>query len=76
MSKLINFKEDFSVKSSVVSFGNFDGVHIGHKEILGSLISKSKYYNASSIVIIFNPHIFQTSDTSISDAARNYSFIF
>ena len=56
MSKLINFNEDYKIKSSVISFGNYDGLHIGHKKILNHLKSKSKYYNVSSVVIIFNPH--------------------
>lgn len=40
----------------VVTIGNFDGVHIGHKKIIDKLISSSKEHNGTPIVITFKNH--------------------
>ncbi len=41
---------------SVVTLGTFDGLHIGHKQILAKVIEKSKKFNARSVVVTFEPH--------------------
>ena len=38
----------------VLTIGNFDGVHIGHQEILKKLVSKSKKMGLPSLVISFS----------------------
>ena len=43
-------------KSSVLTIGNFDGVHLGHKKLLNELLRQSKIYNAPSVVCTFRPH--------------------
>jgi riboflavin kinase/FMN adenylyltransferase len=43
-------------KSSVLTIGNFDGVHLGHQKLLGELLSQSKNYKVPSIVCTFKPH--------------------
>ena len=53
---IINFHDDKKIKNSVVTFGNFDGVHIGHKFIIDELKRISSYAKAKSILITFNPH--------------------
>lgn len=40
---------------SVVTIGSFDGVHLGHQQILARLIAKAKQLQAQSTVIIFEP---------------------
>lgn len=40
---------------SVVTIGSFDGVHLGHQQILARVIAKAKALNAASTVIIFEP---------------------
>lgn len=42
-------------KGCVLSIGNFDGVHLGHCEILSHLISKSKDLKIPSTVMTFEP---------------------
>ena len=42
--------------SSVVTLGNFDGVHLGHRELFRSLVKTARQFNCSSIVYTFNPH--------------------
>ncbi len=40
---------------AVVTVGNFDGIHLGHKEVINSLLEESKRLNVKSILITFNP---------------------
>ncbi len=42
--------------SSVVTIGNFDGVHKGHQRLLSLLKDESRSKGLSSIVITFDPH--------------------
>jgi riboflavin kinase/FMN adenylyltransferase len=54
-------------RASVVTIGTFDGVHIGHKEILNRLITTGKNEDLDSVVLTFFPHprmVLQT-DSSI-----------
>lgn len=42
-------------RPSVVSIGNYDGVHLGHQEVIKTLLQQSKKLNAPSTVITFEP---------------------
>lgn len=41
---------------SVVSVGNFDGVHLGHQMVLKSMVNRARELNAQSAVVTFDPH--------------------
>lgn len=41
---------------TVITIGTFDGVHIGHREILKKLIAESKKDHLESIILTFFPH--------------------
>ena len=41
---------------SSLTFGNFDGVHLGHQAIIEEMVKKSKAENIESILVTFNPH--------------------
>jgi riboflavin kinase/FMN adenylyltransferase len=41
---------------SVVSVGNFDGVHCGHRMVLASMIARARELNANAAVVTFDPH--------------------
>jgi len=44
------------INGSVVTIGNFDGLHIGHQSLLKKLVSKAKALKAASVVCTFKPH--------------------
>lgn len=41
---------------SVVTIGNFDGVHRGHQELIARLLKASRHFMADPVVFTFNPH--------------------
>jgi riboflavin kinase/FMN adenylyltransferase len=45
-----------NAQRSVVSVGNFDGVHLGHQMVLKSLVHRAHEMDAQSAVVTFNPH--------------------
>jgi riboflavin kinase / FMN adenylyltransferase len=40
----------------VVSIGNFDGVHVGHQEILSRVVQDAQARQGTSLVFTFHPH--------------------
>ena len=47
------FEEAAGIKNPVVTTGSFDGVHIGHKTILGRLRMLAQKYGGDSVLITF-----------------------
>ncbi|KAB3531334.1 bifunctional riboflavin kinase/FAD synthetase [Alkaliphilus serpentinus] len=45
-----------SSKFRGVALGNFDGVHLGHQQLIHTLVEKSKQYNIDSCVYTFRNH--------------------
>lgn len=41
---------------SVAAIGNFDGVHLGHREILNAVVAEARKLNARAVAITFDPH--------------------
>ncbi len=52
LSELKNYKEN-----SCVTIGFFDGLHLGHKKIINSLIKNEKNNNLKSVVITFSDDV-------------------
>ena len=51
-----SIKEFPSDINTIVTIGTFDGVHIGHKEIVGRLNSTAKKEGLESVLLTFYPH--------------------
>jgi riboflavin kinase/FMN adenylyltransferase len=54
INDLQDIKEPFP--NSVVTIGNFDGVHIGHQALFHQAIEKAQSIGGTSIAITFEPH--------------------
>jgi len=43
-------------KNTVLSLGTFDGIHLGHREIINQVVEKASSINGRSFLITFYPH--------------------
>jgi len=43
-------------RGSVLTIGNFDGVHLGHREMLRRVVGRARELDAPSAVLTFDPH--------------------
>lgn len=41
---------------SIITIGNFDGIHLGHQKILRFLAEKAKKHSLLSLILTFSPH--------------------
>src|SRR5207248_6047940 len=41
---------------TVVSVGNFDGLHCGHREVLSKVVTRARDLGTRSLVVTFEPH--------------------
>jgi riboflavin kinase / FMN adenylyltransferase len=41
---------------SAVTIGNFDGIHLAHRELLGRVVRSAQEVGGTSVVITFDPH--------------------
>ncbi|HUS18382.1 MAG TPA: hypothetical protein VMZ25_01915, partial [Terriglobales bacterium] len=41
---------------TVVSVGNFDGVHLAHQAVLRAVVERAKVLGASAVAVTFEPH--------------------
>lgn len=51
---LADVPADFGPAAAAI--GNFDGVHLGHQEILSAVVAEAPILNARSLAITFDPH--------------------
>lgn len=42
--------------TSIITIGTFDGVHIGHQEIIKKLVKQGEKNNCTSVILTFFPH--------------------
>jgi len=52
--KLDDVPADFG--PTVVSVGNFDGVHRAHRHVLGEIVRRARVAHARSVAVTFDPH--------------------
>jgi riboflavin kinase / FMN adenylyltransferase len=43
-------------RGGAVAIGNFDGVHLGHRRIVGQLLARARELRGAAIVFTFDPH--------------------
>src|SRR5271165_3555316 len=41
---------------SVAAIGNFDGVHLGHREILSAVVAEARAFGTKGVAVTFDPH--------------------
>ncbi len=51
-----NLKLSSPVAKSVLTMGSFDGVHLGHRKILETVVQKSALMKADSVLVTFDQH--------------------
>jgi len=44
------------VAATVVTVGTFDGVHLGHRDVLSRLVARSRESGLASVLVTFEPH--------------------
>jgi len=44
------------LSNTVVTIGNFDGLHVGHKKILKTVLDEAQKINGKTVVFTLNPH--------------------
>lgn len=43
-------------KNTVLTLGTFDGIHLGHQQIIGAVVERAKQNKMRSFVLTFDPH--------------------
>lgn len=56
MTKILTLKDLPIKEATVCTVGNFDGLHLGHKEIIKKIKEFGKKENLKSLVLTFYPH--------------------
>ena len=54
--KLVDFNNYRLRDKSILTFGNFDGVHLGHDELIKKLLYIAKKNSLKSVLVTFEPH--------------------
>jgi riboflavin kinase/FMN adenylyltransferase len=45
-----------ALDASVVTLGNFDGIHLGHQALVSQTVDEARRRHATSVVLTFDPH--------------------
>ena len=43
-------------RNAVITIGTFDGVHMGHRQIIDKLKAQAQAINGETVIITFHPH--------------------
>ena len=49
-------KKPFEIPRTVVTIGNFDGIHLGHRELISAAVNEAHLRGCASALVTFNPH--------------------
>lgn len=56
METITNIREFKSSAKTIITIGTFDGVHLGHQQILQKVVAQAKAAQLKSVVLTFFPH--------------------
>jgi riboflavin kinase/FMN adenylyltransferase len=56
MAQLFGFIQQASLKDTWLTIGTFDGVHVGHQEIVRGLAAGAHATRSQAVVVTFHPH--------------------
>jgi riboflavin kinase/FMN adenylyltransferase len=56
MQVFYGVENKFNIEKVVLTIGTFDGVHLGHQQILKELVKEAKKIDGKSVLITFEPH--------------------
>jgi len=49
-------KKPVDIPRTVVTIGNFDGIHLGHRELISVAVNEAQLRGCASALVTFNPH--------------------
>ena len=67
MEVIYSKDKQISIKESILTVGSYDGIHLGHRELLSVLVQNSKDYGIPSIVVTFDPHPREILNQKLND---------
>ena len=47
---------DRPLQKPIVTVGNFDGLHVGHRAITDTIVARARASGGTAVVYTFNPH--------------------
>ena len=45
-----------TLQGSVITLGNFDGIHLGHQALIGGTVAEAKQLGVPAVILTFEPH--------------------
>jgi riboflavin kinase/FMN adenylyltransferase len=57
--KVLYRLEQLSLPRAVATIGNFDGVHLGHQQLMRDLVERARQIRGTPLVVTFHPHPLQ-----------------
>ncbi len=62
---------DTPIEGAVVTIGNFDGIHLGHREIFRKVVDKARAIGGTSVVFTFVPHPLKVLNPEVAPRLLN-----
>ncbi|MBI4948909.1 MAG: bifunctional riboflavin kinase/FAD synthetase [Deltaproteobacteria bacterium] len=54
--KVVRDSDLKEIKGPILTLGNFDGLHIGHRRVIKKVVARAQKFGAPSVVYTFDPH--------------------
>ena len=67
MEVIYSKEKQISLKESILTVGSYDGIHLGHRELLSKLVQNSKDHGIPSVVVTFDPHPREILNDKLND---------